>query len=51
MLMIDLIRLTNYDTRFGEDTYLVGEFASHYINTMQEKDEDGFVKVATTIKH
>ncbi|KAI8305868.1 Periplasmic beta-glucosidase [Colletotrichum sp. SAR11_240] len=36
---------------FGEDSYLVGEFASHYINTMQEKDENGFVKVATTIKH
>ncbi|KAI8285467.1 Periplasmic beta-glucosidase [Colletotrichum sp. SAR 10_98] len=36
---------------FGEDAYLVGEFASHYINTMQEKDENGFVKVATTIKH
>ncbi|KAH0430416.1 periplasmic beta-glucosidase [Colletotrichum camelliae] len=36
---------------FGEDAYLVGEFASHYINTMQEKDESGFVKVATTIKH
>ncbi|TDZ16115.1 Periplasmic beta-glucosidase [Colletotrichum orbiculare MAFF 240422] len=36
---------------FGEDAYLVGEFASHYINTMQEKDEDGFIKVATTIKH
>ncbi|KAF3808075.1 Thermostable beta-glucosidase B [Colletotrichum gloeosporioides] len=36
---------------FGEDTYLVGEFASHYINIMQEKDENGFVKVATTIKH
>ncbi|KAL4412814.1 beta-glucosidase [Colletotrichum abscissum] len=36
---------------FGEDSYLVGEFATHYINTMQEKDENGFVKVATTIKH
>ncbi|WYZ46783.1 hypothetical protein EsH8_IX_001008 [Colletotrichum jinshuiense] len=36
---------------FGEDPYLVGEFATHYINTMQEKDENGFVKVATTIKH
>ncbi|KAK1675012.1 beta-glucosidase [Colletotrichum godetiae] len=36
---------------FGEDSYLVGEFATHYINTMQEKDESGFVKVATTIKH
>ncbi|GJD03378.1 periplasmic betaglucosidase [Colletotrichum higginsianum] len=36
---------------FGEDAYLVGEFAAHYINTMQEKDANGFVKVATTIKH
>ncbi|KAK6218629.1 periplasmic beta-glucosidase [Colletotrichum tabaci] len=36
---------------FGEDPYLVGEFAAHYINTMQEKDANGFVKVATTIKH
>ncbi|KAJ0296889.1 hypothetical protein COL516b_011276 [Colletotrichum fioriniae] len=36
---------------FGEDSYLVGEFATHYINTMQEKDENGFIKVATTIKH
>ncbi|OLN83081.1 Periplasmic beta-glucosidase 2 [Colletotrichum chlorophyti] len=36
---------------FGEDSYLVGEFATHYINTMQAKDEKGFVKVATTIKH
>ncbi|KAF9869849.1 periplasmic beta-glucosidase [Colletotrichum karsti] len=36
---------------FGEDPYLVGEFATHYINTMQEEDENGFIKVATTIKH
>ncbi|KAI1756121.1 beta-glucosidase [Xylaria castorea] len=36
---------------YGEDSYLVGEFATHYINTMQEKDENGFVKIATTIKH
>ncbi|TQN64670.1 Beta-glucosidase, partial [Colletotrichum shisoi] len=36
---------------FGEDAYLVGEFAAHYIKTMQEKDANGFVKVATTIKH
>ncbi|KAF6828849.1 periplasmic beta-glucosidase [Colletotrichum plurivorum] len=36
---------------YGEDPYLVGEFATHYINTMQQKDENGFVKVATTIKH
>lgn len=36
---------------YGEDTYLVGEFGTRYIKTMQEKDRDGFVKVATTIKH
>ncbi|KAF6795897.1 periplasmic beta-glucosidase [Colletotrichum sojae] len=36
---------------YGEDPYLVGEFATHYINTMQQKDENGFIKVATTIKH
>ncbi|KAM0270643.1 hypothetical protein ACHAQH_009359 [Verticillium albo-atrum] len=36
---------------YGEDAYLVGEFATRYIKTMQERDEDGWVKVATTIKH
>ncbi|EEY17164.1 periplasmic beta-glucosidase [Verticillium alfalfae VaMs.102] len=36
---------------YGEDGYLVGEFATKYIQTMQEKDENGWVKVATTIKH
>ncbi|KAI0428686.1 beta-glucosidase [Xylaria sp. FL1042] len=36
---------------YGEDSYHVGEFATHYIKTMQEKDEKGYVKVATTIKH
>ncbi|PVH98363.1 glycoside hydrolase family 3 protein [Periconia macrospinosa] len=36
---------------YGEDSYLVGEFATKYIKTMQEKDERGFYKVATTIKH
>ncbi|CRK41150.1 hypothetical protein BN1723_015852 [Verticillium longisporum] len=36
---------------YGEDAYLVGEFATKYIQTMQEKDENGWVKVATTIKH
>ncbi|XHF99604.1 hypothetical protein AWENTII_003102 [Aspergillus wentii] len=36
---------------YGEDAYLVGEFGSQYVRTMQEKDEDGFVKVATTVKH
>ncbi|EON95998.1 putative periplasmic beta-glucosidase protein [Phaeoacremonium minimum UCRPA7] len=36
---------------FGEDTHLVSEFATRYIKVMQEKDDNGFVKVATTIKH
>ncbi|SPN96838.1 related to beta-glucosidase [Cephalotrichum gorgonifer] len=36
---------------YGEDSYLVGEFATRYIKTMQERDENGWVKVATTIKH
>jgi hypothetical protein len=36
---------------YGEDTYLVGYFGTRYIKTMQETDENGFVKVATTIKH
>ncbi|KAI1120995.1 beta-glucosidase [Nemania abortiva] len=36
---------------YGEDAHHVGEFASEYIRTNQEKDEHGYVKVATTIKH
>ncbi|RYP40333.1 hypothetical protein DL767_001790 [Monosporascus sp. MG133] len=36
---------------YGEDVYLTSEYGLRYIKTMQEKDEDGFVKVATTIKH
>lgn len=36
---------------YGEDSYLVGEFGTKYIQVMQEKDEDGYVKIATTIKH
>ncbi|KAI1454139.1 glycoside hydrolase superfamily [Annulohypoxylon moriforme] len=37
---------------YGEDPYLVGEFGTKYVKTMQEKDEKtGYVKVATTIKH
>ncbi|KAI2630192.1 glycoside hydrolase family 3 protein [Hypomontagnella submonticulosa] len=36
---------------FGEDTYLVSEFGTRYVKTMQAKDENGFVKIATTIKH
>ncbi|KAI0377648.1 glycoside hydrolase family 3 protein [Hypomontagnella monticulosa] len=36
---------------FGEDTYLISEFGTRYVQTMQAKDENGFVKIATTIKH
>ncbi|KAG9252850.1 beta-glucosidase [Emericellopsis atlantica] len=36
---------------YGEDAYLASEFATQYIKTMQEQDDDGWVKVATTIKH
>ncbi|KAI1209302.1 glycoside hydrolase family 3 protein [Annulohypoxylon truncatum] len=36
---------------FGEDTYLVSQFGTKYVKTMQAKDENGFVKIATTIKH
>ncbi|KAK2693567.1 hypothetical protein QWA68_006911 [Fusarium oxysporum] len=36
---------------YGEDVYLVGEFAAQYVRTMEEKDKNGFIKVATTVKH
>ncbi|KAH7381484.1 periplasmic beta-glucosidase [Phaeosphaeria sp. MPI-PUGE-AT-0046c] len=36
---------------YGEDSYLVGKFGTRYIQTMQQKDENGFSKIATTIKH
>ncbi|VUC35242.1 unnamed protein product [Clonostachys rosea] len=36
---------------YGEDSFLAGEFATRYIQVMQEKDENGWVRVATTIKH
>ncbi|ETI23267.1 hypothetical protein G647_05066 [Cladophialophora carrionii CBS 160.54] len=36
---------------YGEDVYLVGEFAAQYVKTMQERDEGGRMKVATTVKH
>ncbi|KAI0150084.1 glycoside hydrolase family 3 protein [Hypoxylon sp. NC0597] len=36
---------------FGEDTHLISEFGTRYVKTMQEKDENGFVKIATTVKH
>ncbi|KAK5036534.1 hypothetical protein LTS07_002261 [Exophiala sideris] len=37
--------------QYGEDVYLIGEFAAQYVKTMQERDEDGYMKVATTVKH
>jgi beta-glucosidase-like glycosyl hydrolase len=37
--------------RFGEDGYLIGEFGRVYVETMEEKDENGYTKVACTIKH
>ncbi|KAJ5934589.1 hypothetical protein N7466_004136 [Penicillium verhagenii] len=36
---------------YGEDPYMNGEFGLKYVKTMQEKDENGFMKVAATIKH
>lgn len=36
---------------YSEDAYLIGEFGSQYIRTMKEKDEDGFIKVTTTVKN
>ncbi|KAI3546801.1 hypothetical protein CSPX01_04043 [Colletotrichum filicis] len=36
---------------YGEDPWMNGELAAAYIGTVQEKDSDGFMKVATTIKH
>lgn len=37
--------------RYGEDHYLVGEFGTAYVKTMQELDDNGYVKVACTVKH
>ncbi|KAF2118422.1 periplasmic beta-glucosidase [Lophiotrema nucula] len=36
---------------YGEDAYLVGSFGSQYVKTMEEKNEQGYIQVATTIKH
>ncbi|CAJ0548363.1 Ff.00g019760.m01.CDS01 [Fusarium sp. VM40] len=36
---------------YGEDSYLVGEFGHTYVQTMQDKDSAGNIKVACTIKH
>ncbi|KAJ4416634.1 hypothetical protein N0V82_006644 [Gnomoniopsis sp. IMI 355080] len=36
---------------YGEDRYLVGEFGTAYVNAMQQLDDEGYVKVACTVKH
>ncbi|KAF7559273.1 hypothetical protein G7046_g4872 [Stylonectria norvegica] len=36
---------------YGEDAYLVGEFGHAYVETMQDRDKHGNIKVACTIKH
>ncbi|OAA54342.1 Glycoside hydrolase, superfamily [Niveomyces insectorum RCEF 264] len=36
---------------YGEDPFLVGRFGLKYVDTMQELDEDGYIKVAVTMKH
>ncbi|WYZ44521.1 hypothetical protein EsH8_VII_000957 [Colletotrichum jinshuiense] len=36
---------------YGEDPWMNGELAAAYISTVQEKDSEGFMKVAATIKH
>lgn len=43
--------LTFDNPRYGEDHYLVGEFGTAYVKTMQELDDNGYVKVACTVKH
>ncbi|KAJ4316204.1 hypothetical protein N0V84_007986 [Fusarium piperis] len=36
---------------YGEDAYLTGEFGHAYVQIMQDKDKDGNIKVACTVKH
>ncbi|KAF2177749.1 glycoside hydrolase family 3 protein [Zopfia rhizophila CBS 207.26] len=36
---------------YGEDPYMVGEFGAQYVRTMQQRDSNGYIKVATTVKH
>lgn len=37
--------------RYGEDPYMNGEFATAYIETVQEKNDEGYMTIAATIKH
>lgn len=43
--------MINRCQRYGEDHYLVGEFGTSYVKTMQELDDSGYTKVACTVKH
>ncbi|ETS77106.1 hypothetical protein PFICI_10980 [Pestalotiopsis fici W106-1] len=36
---------------YGEDAFLNGEYGITYVETMQESDENSFMKIATTVKH
>ncbi|KUL89286.1 hypothetical protein ZTR_03625 [Talaromyces verruculosus] len=36
---------------YWEDQSLNGVFGTSYVKTMQEKDENGYMRIATTIKH
>ncbi|CAH0057184.1 unnamed protein product [Clonostachys solani] len=36
---------------YGEDKYLVGRFGVAYVKNMQAEDSQGYVRVATTVKH
>ncbi|KAI1345445.1 beta-glucosidase [Xylaria sp. FL0043] len=36
--------------RYGEDSYHVGDFTTHYIKTMQVEDEESYVEAATDSK-
>lgn len=47
----EILVLTFSLSSYGEDAFVVGEFGLQYVNTMQELDADGYVKVACTIKH
>lgn len=48
---ISWLILSVFVNSYGEDAYLVGEFGHKYVETMQEADASGNIKVACTIKH
>lgn len=51
---LDLAREPRYGRvgeMFGEDPHLTSTFGTAYVNAMQAVDENGFARVACTIKH